>query len=190
MKKILIATNNKGKLEELKKMLQEYEILSLKDVGCNIEVVEDGQTFEENAKKKAREIYEATKITCIADDSGLCIDYFEGWPGVHTARFLGENSSKDERNDYILEKMKDLKDEQRKAKVKCILVQYDGDKYIVGEGIIEGKISIEKRGENGFGFDEIFELPNGKTYAELSSEEKNNISHRKMAILDLKEKLI
>ena len=88
-----------------------------------------------------------------------------------------------------IRKMKDLKDEQRKAKVECTLVLYDGKEFIEGKGIIEGKISLEKRGENGFGFDEIFELQNGKTYAELSSEEKNNISHRKMAILDLKEKL-
>ena len=111
MKKILIATNNKGKLEELKNLLKEYEILSMKDVNCNIEVVEDGKTFEENAKKKAKEIYDITKIPCIADDSGLCIDYFDGWPGIYTARFLGPNSTKEEINNYILEKMKNLKDE-------------------------------------------------------------------------------
>ena len=190
MRKLLIATNNKGKLEELKNMLPEYEILSLNDLGCNIKVIEDGNSFEENAKKKAKEIYDITKINCIADDSGLCIDYFDGWPGVYTDRFLGENSSKDDRNNYILEKMKDLKDNKRNARVECVVVYYDGIEFIVGKGIVNGKITTEKRGNNGFGFDEIFELQNGKTYAELSSEEKNKVSHRKMAILDLKEKII
>ena len=190
MRKLLIATNNKGKLEELKNMLPEYEILSLNDLGCNIKVIEDGNSFEENAKKKAKEIYDITKINCIADDSGLCIDYFDGWPGVYTDRFLGENSSKDDRNNYILEKMKDLKDNKRNARVECVVVYYDGIEFIVGKGIANGKITTEKRGNNGFGFDEIFELQNGKTYAELSSEEKNKVSHRKMAILDLKEKII
>ncbi len=190
MKKLLIATNNKGKLEELKNMLSEYEILSLKDVQCNIQVIEDGNSFEENAKKKAKEIYDVTKINCIADDSGLCIDYFNGWPGIYTDRFLGENSSKDDRNDYILEKMKNLKDDKRKARVECVVAYYDGVDFIVGRGVVEGKIALKKRGDNGFGFDEIFELPNERTYAELSSQEKNKVSHRKMAILDLKEKII
>lgn len=188
MDKLLIATNNKGKLEELKNMLPEYEILSLKDVNCNIEVIEDGKTFEENAKKKAKEIYDVTNIPCIADDSGLCIDFFDGWPGVFTDRFLEENVSKDEKNNYILEKMKNLKNDQRKAKVKCVIAYYNGSNFIIGKGCIEGKISLEKRGNNGFGFDEIFELSNGKTYAELSKEEKNNISHRRLAIIDLKRK--
>ena len=189
MKKILIATNNKGKLEELKNLLREYEILSMEDVNCNIEVVEDGKTFEENAKKKAKEIYDITKIPCIADDSGLCIDYFDGWPGIYTARFLGPNSTKEERNNYILEKMSNLKDEDRKAEVKCVIVYYNGTNFITGTGVIEGKIALNKRGDNGFGYDEIFELENGKTYAEISEEQKNNISHRRKAINELKIKL-
>ena len=189
MKKILIATNNKGKLEELKNLLKEYEILSMKDVNCNIEVIEDGKTFEENAKKKAKEIYDITKIPCIADDSGLCIDYFNGWPGVYTARFLGPDSTKEEKNNNILEKMKNLNGEDRKAIVKCVIVYYNGIDFTIGTGVIEGKIALNKRGNNGFGFDEIFELENGKTYAEISKEEKNNISHRRKAIVDLKNKI-
>ena len=189
MEKILIATNNKGKLEELKNLLKEYEILSMKDVNCNIEVVEDGKTFEENAKKKAKEIYDITKIPCIADDSGLCIDYFDGWPGIYTARFLGPNSTKEEINNYILEKMKNLKDEERKAEVKCVVAYYNGTDFITGTGVIKGKIALNKRGNNGFGYDEIFELENGKTYAEISEEEKNKISHRRKAINELKIKL-
>ena len=89
MKEILIATNNKGKLEEIKEILNDYNLLSLKDIGCKVDVDEDGKTFEENAIKKAKEISEITNMPCIADDSGLCIDVLNGWPGVHTARFLG-----------------------------------------------------------------------------------------------------
>ena len=189
MKKLLIATNNKGKLKELKEMLLGYEILSLEDVGCRVNIEENGSTFEENVKKKAKGFFESTKIPCIADDSGLCIEALNGWPGIFTARFLGENSTKEERNNYILEKMKNIEDYRRKAFVKCAIAYYDGKNFIIGKGSIEGKIALEKRGNNGFGFDEIFELPNGKTYAELSKEEKNEISHRKIAIKDLIKKL-
>lgn len=189
LKKLLIATNNKGKLKELKEMLLGYEILSLEDVGCRVNIEENGSTFEENAKKKAKGFFESTKIPCIADDSGLCIETLDGWPGIFTARFLGENATKDERNNYILEKMKNIKDYKRKAFVKCAIAYYDGKNFIIVKGSIEGKIALDKRGNNGFGFDEIFELPNGKTYAELSKEEKNEISHRKIAIKDLIKKL-
>ena len=122
MKKILIATNNQGKLKEIKEMLKDYEIISLKDIGCNIEVEEDQDTFEGNSKKKAKEIFEITNIPCIADDSGLCIDAFDGWPGVYTARFLGENATQEERNNAVLEKMKGLK---RRAKKCEICMCYD-----------------------------------------------------------------
>ena len=189
MQKIVIATNNNGKLQELKNMLSEYKILSLKEVNCNIEVEEDKETFEENAKKKAYEISKYTNMPTIADDSGLCIDYFNGWPGVYTARFLGDNSTQEERNNYILEKMKNLNDDQRNAKVVCYLVYYFNDKYIIGKGIIRGKIATKKRGSNGFGFDEIFELDNGKTLAELSNQEKNKVSARRLALVDLNNKL-
>ena len=189
MKKIVIATNNKGKLEEIKQILKNYEILSLKDVNCEIEVEENQETFEGNSKKKAKEISELIKMPCIADDSGLCIEAFDGWPGVHTARFLGENSTPRQRNEAILEKMKDLKDGQRRAKVVCVMSYYENSKFIIAKGEIEGKISIEPRGKNGFGFDEIFELEDGRTYAELTSEEKNAISHRKRALENLEKQL-
>ena len=151
MKKIIIATNNKGKVKEIKQILSDYELLTLKDLNCDIEVEEDKETFEGNSLKKAKVISEATNMPCIADDSGLCIDEFDGWPGVYTARFLGENATQEERNNAILEKM--------------------------------------KRGNNGFGFDPIFELEDGRTYAELTDEEKNLISHRKKAIENLKNQL-
>lgn len=189
MKKIVIATNNKGKVKEIKQILNDYELLTLKEVNCNIEVEEDQETFEGNSLKKAKEISEATNMPCIADDSGLCIDVFDGWPGVYTARFLGENATQEERNDAILEKMQEFKDNERTAMVKCIMTYYDNGIFKIGKGEMKGKISKEPRGDNGFGFDPIFELEDGRTYAELTAEEKNLVSHRKMALENLKKQL-
>lgn len=189
MKKVVVATNNPGKLREIKEILKDYELLSLRDIGCKINVEEDEETFEGNSKKKAKEIAEATKMPCIADDSGLCIEAFNGWPGVHTARFLGENSTPKQRNEAILEKMKNLKGKERKAKVVCVITYYENGQFIVAKGEIEGKIAEEPRGENGFGFDPIFELENGKTYAQLSEIEKNSISHRKRTLENLQKQL-
>lgn len=189
MKKILIATNNKGKVDEIKQILKEYELISLKDINCNIEVEENQDTFEGNSLKKAKEISEITNMPCIADDSGLCIEKFDGWPGVYSARFLGEDATPEERNDAILEKMKGLKEDERMAKFKCVITYYNDGTVITGIGEAIGKIAEEPRGNNGFGFDPIFELENGKTYAELSEQEKNKISHRKKAIENLKKQL-
>lgn len=189
MKKIVVATNNQGKLKEIQEILNEYELLSLKEINCNIEVEENQETFEGNSLKKAKEISEATKMPCIADDSGLCIDIFEGWPGVYTARFLGENATQEERNNAILEKMKSLDGDDRKAKVECVITYYEDGNVLLGKGEIKGKIAKEPKGENGFGFDPIFEIENGKTYAELTKEEKNQISHRRMALENLKKQL-
>lgn len=189
MKKIVVATNNKGKIEEIKEIFKDYELLTLKDVNCNIEVDENQETFEGNSLKKAKEISERVGMPCIADDSGLCIDVFCGWPGVYTARFLGENATPEERNSAILEKMKSLEDEQRNAEVRCVVTYYENGKVLVGKGKIKGKIAKEPRGTNGFGFDPIFETENGKTYAELEKQEKNAISHRKKALENLKKQL-
>ena len=184
---MIVATNNKGKLEEIRKILSDYEIYSLRDKGIDIDVEEDQDTFVGNARKKAKEIYELTKEATIADDSGLCINSLNGFPGVMTHRFLGEEASDRERNEYLIKEAD--QNEDRSAQVVCNLVYYDGEKEIVGEGILEGFISKECRGENGFGFDEIFELPNGLTLAEITPEEKNNISARSRAIKDLKRKM-
>lgn len=188
---IVVATNNAGKLKEIKSVLgNEFKILSLKDVNCEIEVEENGNTFEENALKKAKEVYERVKMPCLADDTGLCIDYFDGWPGIRTARFLGEKVSKEERNDYILSKMREAKKEERKAKViTALALVIDTKQVIVSEGQLEGYIAREKKGQNGFGFDEIFELETGNTLAELSLEEKNKLSSRKKALENLKKKI-
>lgn len=184
---MILATNNKGKLEEIKKILEEHKIYSLKDKNINVDVEEDKDTFLENARKKVEEIYKIAKEETIADDSGLCINCLNGFPGVMTHRFLGEKATDRMRNEYLINEVN--KYEDRSAQVVCVLVYYDGKKEIVGEGILNGFISKECRGTNGFGFDEIFELPNGLTLAELTSDEKNNISARAIAAKDLKAKM-
>ena len=184
---MIVATNNKGKLEEIKKIFSEYTIYSLKEKGIDIEVEEDQNTFLENAKKKAIEIYDIAHEEVIADDSGLCINALNGFPGVMTHRFLGDNATDKMRNEYLINEANKYND--RSAKVICNLVYYNGFDIIIGEGVLNGFISKECRGTNGFGFDEIFELPNGLTLAELTPEEKNEVSARALAIKDLKKKL-
>lgn len=193
MKKIIVATTNEGKLKEIKDILSEYEIISLKEINYKKEIKEEGKTFEENALKKARQIYKETQIPCIADDSGLCIEEYNGWPGVETARFLGKDKSTNkyarQRNEYILEKMKKLPKTRRKAKhITCISYVDSKNEYIaIGEQ--PGYIAKSPKGNNGFGFDEIFELENGQTMAEITKEEKNKISSRKKALEKMKRKL-
>ncbi len=186
---MILATNNEGKIIEIKKIFGEKDIYSLKEKGIFIEVEEDADTAYGNALKKAKEIYLIAKEPVIADDSGLYIDILEGWPGVKTHRFLGDSASDAERNDAILEAMSKYQGDSRAAKVGCTVVYYDGGKIVTGEGVLNGRIASEKKGINGFGFDEIFELENGLTLAELSIAEKNKISARYLALMDLKQKL-
>lgn len=186
---MIFASNNKGKIKEIKNILKEYKITSMKENNIQIDIIEDEDTFYENALKKAKEIYKITGIPTIADDSGLCIDALNNWPGVETHRLLGENHSNKERNNYILEKMRNPHIKERTAHVVCCLIYHDGTNTIMGEGVLDGTISTKRRGKNGFGFDEIFELKNGKTLAEITKEEKNKISARSLAAIDLKEKL-
>lgn len=184
---MIVATNNQGKLKEIREILDGYRIYSLEEKGINIEVLEDQDSFLENAKKKAIEIYKIVQEETIADDSGLCIHAMDDFPGVMTHRFLGEDATDESRNEYLINEVN--KYEDRSASIVCNLVYYDGKDIIIGEGILKGKISKERRGKNGFGFDEIFELPNGLTLAELSPEEKNRVSARSLAVMDLKRKL-
>lgn len=186
---MILASNNKGKLREIKEILGDVELKTLRDVNIDIEVEEDQDTFYGNALKKAKEIYELTNEATISDDSGLCINELNDWPGVLTHRFLGEGKTDRERNLAIIEKVQSLPKDKRIAKVVCNIVYYNDGEIIVGEGIIKGYISDSPRGENGFGFDEIFVLANGKTLAELTPEEKNNVSARALALQDLKQKL-
>lgn len=184
---MIFATNNKGKLREIREILSEYKISSLGDKGIDIDVVEDQDTFLGNAKKKATEIYALSHEETIADDSGLMIDALGGFPGVMTHRFLGDDATDQMRNEFLIKEAD--KYPNRSAQVVCNLVYYNGSDYVVGSGAIDGSISKYCRGENGFGFDEIFELPSGKTLAELSPEEKNKVSARSLAAVDLKKKL-
>lgn len=190
MEKILVATTNKGKLREIKEILTDYEIVSMEDINCKIDVIEDGKSFKENALKKAREISKATNMNCISDDSGLCIDEFDGWPGIITDRFLGEDATWEEKNKYILNKMKDLPRERRVAR-HCVSIAYveTTGKEIVVQAENIGHIANSPKGENGFGFDVIFELENGRIQAELSADEKNAISSRRKALEELKIEL-
>ena len=192
--KILVASGNLGKIKEIKEILNEVELITLNDIKNTVEVIEDGQTFEENAKKKAYEIYNQIKIPVLADDSGICIEKFDGWPGVQTARFLGEDKASNEyagqRNQYILDKMKSLNKEERRVEYVTVIAYYDGEAFKIGTGKIRGYIANKARGSNGFGFDEIFELEDGRTLSELEQEEKNVISSRKIALEEIKRKII
>ena len=183
---MIFASNNKGKIREIKSIFQDEEIISLKEANVDIDVVEDADSFYGNALKKAKEIFELTNTAVIADDSGICIDAFDGWPGVLTHRFAGEEATDEERNIIMLDKVSTQ--DNKNAKVICNLVYYDGTDIVVGEGILKGTI-VSPRGTNGFGFDPIFELESGKTLAELTSEEKNITSARYLSALDLKNKL-
>ena len=184
---MILASNNEGKLREIKEIFKDWDLKTLREMNLDIEVEEDQDTFKGNALKKAKIIYEITKQPTISDDSGLCIDELNDWPGVLTHRFLGEGKTDHERNLAIIEKCQNLKN--KSARVICNIVYYDNDEIIIGEGIIQGYISDIPKGDNGFGFDEIFVLENGKTLAELAPEEKNNVSARFLALQDLKSKL-
>lgn len=183
---MVFASNNKNKLREIRSILGD-DVKSLEDISLDIDVIEDGETFYDNALKKAKEIYEVCHEEVIADDSGLCIDYLDGFPGVLSARFLGEDATSTDRNNYIIEKLDGVFD--RNCQVICELVYYDGKKIISSRGVIDGNIVKSPRGENGFGFDSIVEINDGRTLAELSSEEKNKISARYLAVKQLKSML-
>ena len=184
---MVFATNNEGKLRELKEIFGDKNIISLKEIGVNIDVVEDQNSFYGNARKKAIEVFNLVKVPVIADDSGLCINALNDFPGVMTHRFLGTNKTDKEINDTLIKACSNLKD--RSAKVVCCLVYYDGVNEVVETGEINGNITLEARGINGFGFDPIFELDDGRTLAELDSDTKNICSARYLAAKKLKKSL-
>lgn len=170
---MIFASNNKGKINQIKKLFGDEKVFSLKEFGLDVDVKEDGNSCSENAILKAVEIHKMTKEAVLSDDSGLFITEFNGWPGVLTHRFLGENSTARERNLFILEKMKHLPHEKRQAKFMCVFALCDKNgKVTLFEGETISKIGFQVQGENSFGFDEIFEVEEGKTFAELSDEQK------------------
>ena len=188
MKEIVIASGNKGKIKEAQEILKDYKIVSIEEIGVNVDVEEDQKTFEGNAIKKAETIAkELGGKMCLADDSGIEIEYLDGFPGVFTKRW--HNGTDRERNLALIEKLQGVPKEKRKIIYTTAIALSDGKKTICVTGKIEGYVTEEPRGDNGFGFDEIFELENGKTLAEISSEEKNKISARKIALEKISKKL-
>jgi XTP/dITP diphosphohydrolase len=191
MKEILIASNNKDKLSEIRKIFdnEDLRILSLKDIGIEIEVIEDQETLEGNALKKAKEIFEISKIPTISDDTGLFVKVLNGEPGVYSSRYAGENVSYDDNCQKLIKNMKGIPETKREAYFKTIICFYfEKDKHDLFEGICNGKIINQKRGAEGFGYDPLF-IPDGykKTFAEMNEDEKNKISHRGRALMKLKE---
>jgi XTP/dITP diphosphohydrolase len=185
---MIFASNNKGKIKEIKEIFNNYEILSLSDANIDIDVVEDGKTAYENAYKKARTIFDLTGIPTLADDSGLIFTELGDWPGVNTKRIASNyDFDEHERNKMLIEKGKELNNKEIQA--ICCLVYVDKDNVIEATGKMVGTIAEEEHPGNGFGFDRVFILPDGRYVSELTREEKNKISHRANASRLMKEKL-
>lgn len=194
MKRIIFATSNEGKMKEIRLIMADsgYEVVSLREAGISADIEENGATFEENAAIKATAIAKLTGLPAMADDSGLEVDYMDKAPGIYSARFLGEDTSYDIKNNYILDKLKGVPLEERSARFVCAIALADAEGTVITKrATIEGYIGFEIRGENGFGYDPIFMVPEyDKTTAELSIEEKNKISHRAKALMAMKEELL
>ncbi|MCR4803178.1 MAG: XTP/dITP diphosphatase [Lachnospiraceae bacterium] len=192
--KIIFATGNQGKMKEIREIMADLnmDILSMKEAGCDVDIDENGTTFEENALIKARAIASVmTDAIVLADDSGLEVDYLNKEPGVHSARFMGEDTSYDIKNKAIIDKLEGVEDSKRTARFVCVIaaVYPDGTETTVRK-TIEGQIGYEIKGENGFGYDPIFYVPEfGCTTAELTMDQKNKISHRGKALMAVKEEI-
>ena len=189
--KLLIATNNPGKIREYQELLADLslELTSPAQEGLDIEVAETGESFAENARLKAIAYAKASGLLTLADDSGLEVDALGGEPGVRSARYAGEGASDEERYQLLLEKLKDVPWEERTARFRCVIaVATPGREVYTAEGSCEGIIAFEPEGEHGFGYDPVFYLPEyGKTMAELPPRVKNKISHRARAVQKTRE---
>ncbi|NMB44131.1 MAG: RdgB/HAM1 family non-canonical purine NTP pyrophosphatase [Clostridiales bacterium] len=193
-KKIIFATSNEDKMKEIRMIMADldYEIISLKEAGITVDIIEDGSSFEENALIKARTVMAVTNEIVMADDSGLEIDAFDKKPGIHSSRFLGEDTPYDIKNRYILDKLKDVEWDDRTARFVCaIACVFPDGRVITKEGVMEGHIGYEIEGENGFGYDPIFWLAEyNTTSASLTPDQKNKESHRGKALEAIKEELV
>ena len=186
--KIIIATHNEDKLKEIKGYLDNssFNIVSLSDFSNIGEIIENGRTLEDNALIKAREVFDKTGIPTISDDTGLEVDALDGEPGVYSARYAGENCTYSDNVNKLLRNMTKIPMPNRTASFKTIMVFKDKKQELIAEGVVKGIISREIRGDEGFGYDPIFFIPDfNKTFAEMSITEKNNISHRGNAIRNL-----
>lgn len=194
--KVVAATNNKHKVLELTALFEntDTELVTLKEIGFTDEIIEDGNTFLENARIKAVAVHKTTGLACIADDSGLCVDVLSGEPGIYSARYAsqnGENSDDAKNIEKLLSKLTEVPDNERTARFISALCFIDTDGTEISVmGKCEGIITREARGNGGFGYDPVFFFPEyGKTFAELTEEEKNSVSHRANAVKALKTKL-
>ncbi|MBD5395527.1 MAG: XTP/dITP diphosphatase [Lachnospiraceae bacterium] len=199
MQRIIFATGNQGKMREIRRILENLtikgeltQILSMKDAGIDIDIEENGTTFEENAVIKAKAVgAEAKDAIVLADDSGLVIDHLNGEPGIYSARYMGEDTSYRIKNASLIERLSGVEDEKRTARFVCAIAAAMPDGTVFTEtGTIEGRIGYEEKGENGFGYDPIFYVPEyGKTTAELTEDEKNEVSHRGKALRAVRKRL-
>jgi XTP/dITP diphosphohydrolase len=191
--KIVFATGNAGKVKEVQAILADLgmEVVTMKEEGIELDIVEDGTTYEENALIKVREVAKYTDAIVMADDSGIEIEYLDNGPGIFSARFLGEDTSYRIKNNYIIEQLAGVPDEKRTARYVCaIAAVLPNGQELTTRGVFEGRIGYEEAGENGFGYDPIFYVPKfGKTTAQLSPEEKNQVSHRGLALEAMKAEL-
>lgn len=195
MNRIVFATGNAGKIREIREILQDIPlpVVSMREAGVDVDVEENGETYEQNALIKARAVaaLASPEDIVMADDSGLEIDYLNKEPGVYSARYLGETTSYRVKNRNLIERLEGVPEEKRTARFVCVIaaVLPDGTE-LTTRGVIEGRIGYEERGVGGFGYDPIFQVPEfGKSTAELTEEEKNEVSHRGRALRAMKEKL-
>ena len=191
--RIVFATGNAGKIKEIRMIMEDtgLEVVSMKDAGIKADIEENGKTYEENALIKARAVTAFTKDIVMADDSGLEIDYLDGAPGIYSARFMGEDTCYTIKNTALVEKLAGVPEEKRTARFVCaIACAFPDDRTITTRGVMEGIIAQEIRGENGFGYDPIFYLPEfGCTSAEITPEQKNEVSHRGKALRAMRKEL-
>lgn len=189
--RIIFATTNEGKMREIRMIMADLgvEILSMKEAGCSLDIVEDGTTFEENAIIKARAVAALTNDIVLADDSGLEVDYLDKEPGIYSARYLGEDTPYSVKNKSIIDRLSGVPDEKRTARFVCAIAAVFPDGTVkTTRGTIEGIIAHEPMGENGFGYDPIVYVPEfGRTTAQLTADEKNRISHRGKALAQMKK---
>ena len=186
MKKLVVASNNKGKLKEIKEILKgKYEVVSMGEMGFNDEIFEDGNSFYENAKIKAQTVAKALNIDALADDSGLCVDALDGAPGIFSARYSGEHGDDKANRDLLLKNLEGVENRNAKFVSSIVLIRSDGTE-VVGLGETFGKIGFKEEGSNGFGYDCIFISDDlGVSFGLASDEDKNKVSHRYRGLIDL-----
>lgn len=193
MRKIIFATSNEGKMDEIRDICKDLdvELLSLKDAGIVAEIDENGTSFEENAIIKAKTVMEMTGAMVLADDSGIEVDYLNKAPGIYSARFLGEDTPYSVKNQYIIDQLAKAEGEERSARFVCVIAcAFPDGRMITAKGTIEGYIAHKISGSHGFGYDPIFYVPEYScTMADMAPEEKNKISHRGKALMKMKELL-